>query len=113
MPAERSGEAVLTGMVKAASELVAERSYEGVSARDLQRFSQYQEVGSGIRLVKEDISLTQLYAGLAVLCREGYAHVQSLENSQHPALRDVVTDVTLEERRRYGHEAFPYDGQHF
>ncbi len=85
--------------------------YVGESYRDLARYGSYEE--AGLKLVLDDIQLTQLYAGLAVFSSELHSYLKQFPREDAAWFEEVITSVHSEEQRRYGPGAFPYDDPAF
>lgn len=104
---------LLRSLLKKTEFFIGPRGYVGVSWKDLERYNQYEEPDSGFKLTQEDKSLTQLYAGLAVLSKDLKEYLFSYPREDAALFEEVVTMVGAVERKRYGAMAFPYDNPQF
>jgi hypothetical protein len=105
---EKMDNRTLHALIRQSFKYARPYSYTGVSWKDLQRYNYYKE--ENLELTKEDIGLTQLYAGLAVLARE-VGNEAGL--AQDALLKEVIGHVRQDEKSRYGDQAFPYDSPRF
>ena len=86
--------------------------YAGMSWRELQRFGAYEE--AGFKLTKEDMLLTQHYAGLAVLCKLLHDYLASHPRTDGEWFEKIINEMSAEEKNAwYGPTAFPYDSENF
>ncbi len=85
--------------------------YAGVSYRDIVRYGSYEE--DGLKLVSDDIQLTQLYAGLAVFSSELHSYLRQSPREDAAWFEEAIISVHSEEQKRYGPGAFPYDDPAF
>jgi hypothetical protein len=106
-------ERLLQHLLKKVESFEGPASYVGVSWDHLERYNGYEEPESGFKLTEEDKSLTQIYAGLAVLSRDIQKHLAKSPREDSALLQEVVTSVGAEERKQYGPTAFPYDHKRF
>jgi hypothetical protein len=93
-------------LIKQATDQVGPYSYIGVSYRDLRRYQNFKE--EGLELTKEDIQLTQLYAGLSVLSS---AYFKERKTARADKFIDLIQQVHEEDVKRYHANAFPYDNE--
>jgi hypothetical protein len=103
----------LRSLINKAESFTGPAPYAGVSWRDLERYNRYEEPASGFVMTAEDMPLTQLYAGLAVLSRDIHLYLGKSARKDAAFFRDIVNAVNAEERKRYGATAFPYDDPNF
>ena len=83
-------------------------SYGGISWSDLQRYNEYKE--EGLELTKDDMSLTQIYAGLTVLSKEIYEDDLS---KQPEIIKNTMHEAIRWDKKKYPLTAFPYDSEEF
>jgi hypothetical protein len=101
---------LLTSLLKKADTFYG-GGYAGVSYRDIERYGSYEE--AGLKLVSDDIELTQLYAGLAVFSSELHSYLKQSPREDAAWFEEVISSVHSEEQRLYGPGAFPYDDPAF
>lgn len=86
------------------------RSFPGVAPTGYM-LRTINEVGSfeeqGIPFVAEDIPFGQLYAGLAVLCRDIALYLEQHPREDSSLFNEVITLVNKAESSTYGQQAFP------
>ena len=66
--------------------------YTGVSWHALEKYNSYEE-GSQFKMVKDDMSLTQLYAALSVYSKNAMEYAQHHAEQNDTLLMDVFTLV--------------------
>jgi len=103
----------LRSLINKVDSFTGPKPYAGVSWRDLERYNRYQEPASGFVMTAEDLPLTQLYAGLAVLSRDIHLYLAKSARKDTALFRNIVSAVNAEEKKRYGSTAFPYDDPQF
>ena len=104
-------EKLIRSLVKKAESYIGPHAYVGVSWRDLSRYNEYSE--PGLILTQQDKELTQLYAGLAVLAWDMKQYLAKSRRKDARLFKEVIASVKIEDRKRYGPGAFPYDSKRF
>ncbi|MEZ4710337.1 MAG: hypothetical protein R3A44_24245 [Caldilineaceae bacterium] len=89
----------------------AESFYPGVAPpgymlRMINEAGYFDELG--LRFTAADLSFGQLYAGLAVLCRDMTLYLDEQPRADAMLFNEVVALVNREESVQYGAKAFPY-----
>jgi hypothetical protein len=99
-------ETLLASLIETASSFKGYGEYDGLSWRKLIEEGSYEE--EGLTLVPDDIELTQLYAGLAVLSSDLTSYLSQSPRKDAAWFEEVIASVHSKEQKRYGTGAFPY-----